>query len=96
LIGLTKLPELMDLPNLPDSPPQPQTPTTITNDEDTTAVLEAMVQLAAATPPPEVIYLSNIEPAAQQLLANRFNFNVPPARRESFQWTTNSITSKPV
>jgi hypothetical protein len=73
LIGLTKLPESINLFNLPDSPPQPQTPTPITNVADTAAALEAMVQLVAATLPPEVIDLSpDIEPTAQ-LLANHFN-----------------------
>ncbi len=39
-----------------------------------------MVRLDAATPPPEVINLSDIQPAAQ-LLANRFN-HAPPSKRK--------------
>jgi hypothetical protein len=69
LIALTKLPQSIDLTNLPNSPPQPQTPTPVTNVADTTAAVEAMVQLAAGAPPPppppppEVIDLSEMEPA---------------------------------
>jgi hypothetical protein len=78
LINLTKLPDSIDLSNLRDSPPPQQTRAPVTNDADTAAGVKALVQLAAATPPPEVINLSDIQPAAQ-LLANHFN-HVPPSK----------------
>ena len=77
LIDLTKLPDSIDLSNLRDSSPPQQTRAPVTNDADTAAGVEALVQLAAATPPREVIDLSDIQPASQ-LLAN--HFNVPPAK----------------
>jgi hypothetical protein len=80
LIDLTKFPDSIDLSNLRDSPPPQQTQAPVTNDVDTGAGVEALVQLAAATSPPEVIDLSDIQPAAQ-LLANRFN-HAPPSKRK--------------
>jgi hypothetical protein len=82
LIDLTKLPESIDLSNLPDSPPAPQTPTMDTNVADTAAAVEAMAQLAAATPPPEATNLSDIE-AAAQLIANHFNVLSAKSKHDS-------------
>jgi hypothetical protein len=79
LINLTTFPDSIDLSNLRDSPPPQQTQAPVTNDADTAAGVEALVQRATATPPPEVINLSDIQPAAQ-LLANRFN-HAPPSKR---------------
>jgi hypothetical protein len=80
LINLTKFLDSIGLSNLRDSPPPQQTWAPVTNDADAAAGVEALVQLAAATPPPEVIDLSDIQPA-EQLLANRFN-HAPPSKRK--------------
>ncbi len=82
LINLTKFPDSINLSNLRDSPPPQQTRAPVTNDADTAAGVKALVQLAATTPPPEVIDLLDIQHAAQ-LLANRFNHGTPSKRKHN-------------